>query len=45
MKKVNEKCRDGELFSVWLFDGIIFVKILLVGRLIKIIEFEDLDYF
>lgn len=43
MFKVNEKCRDGELLSVWLMDGIIYVKILLDGRFIKIVELEDFE--
>jgi len=44
MKKANEKRRDGELLSVWLLDGTIFVKTSPTGRPIKISELEDLEH-
>ena len=44
MKKANKKRRDGELLSVWSFDGTIFVKTSPAGRPIKISEPEDLDH-
>ena len=43
--KANEKCRAGELLSVWSLDGAIFVKTSPTGRPIKISELEDLDHF
>lgn len=44
MSRANEKCRDGELLSVWSLDGTIFIKTLPDGRPIKISDLEDLDY-
>jgi len=44
MKKANEKCRDGELLSVWSLDGTIIVKTSPTGRPIKISELRDGDH-
>ena len=43
MSKANEKRLNGELLSIWLMDGKIYVKTSPAGRPITINEVEDLD--
>lgn len=42
---VNRKWRDGCIYSIWIMDGKIFVKMLFEGNFVRIFIENDLEYF